>query len=226
MNGKQKCNILKNIRRDIAKANGIPLNIPECTHTGDCPGTCPRCEAEVRFLERGLEARKKRGFKIALAGISAGLIAVNTTSCDVIENLGNLINGGEQLDGDMAVESYVTEGSIAFADNTADDTTTEEPESGNFIETQDETIDVSVIKGMIPIETDIAGEIIEEDFTLEGDIAFIPDDVGGDTVLLPDDIGGDTVNLPDVDSEKVTVIIPNNSIVYPETDSDTSEENP
>ncbi|MBQ8249349.1 MAG: hypothetical protein IJY93_05635 [Clostridia bacterium] len=225
MNGKQKCSILKNIRRDIAKANGIPLDIPECTHKGDCLGTCPRCEAEVRFLERGLEARRKRGLKIALAGISAGLIAVNATSCDVIDNLGNLISGGEQLDGDMAVESYVTEGSISFADTTAGDTTEEEPESGNFIETQDETIDVSVVKGMLPAVTDIAGEIIEEDYTIEGDIAFIPDDVGGDTVPLPGDVGGDTVHLPDVDSETVTVIIPNDAIVYPETDSDVPEEN-
>ncbi len=224
MNGKQKCKILKNIRKDIAKANGIPLEIPECTHKGDCLGTCPRCEAEVRFLERGLEARRKRGLKIALAGISAGLIAVNTTSCDTIDNLGNLIKGGEQLDGDMAIESYVTEGSIAFSDTTAEDTEREISKPG---ELEPETTEELLIKGILPavtdIVTDIAGEVTEEYF-LEGDIAFIPDDIGGAIEGLPDDIGGDTVNLPDVDCETVSVIIPNEAIIYPETSSDTPEE--
>lgn len=220
MNGKQKCNILKNIRRDIAKANDIPLEIPECTHKGDCLGTCPRCEAEVRFLERGLEARRKRGLKIALAGISAGLIAVNTTSCDVIDNLGDLINGGEQLDGDMAVETYVTEGSLSFLDTA--NAETEISTTGEF--EADKTN--KLVQGSMPLVTELAGEVVEEEYTLEGDIAFIPNDVGGDTVLLPDDIGGDTVFLPDETSVsliKGLLLATEDDTTYTETD-DTLED--
>ena len=54
MNGKATCAILKQIRREIAEKNDIALVIAECSHKGDCPGTCPRCEAEVRILERAL----------------------------------------------------------------------------------------------------------------------------------------------------------------------------
>ncbi len=101
MTGKEKCAVLKTIRKDIAKANGIKLDIPECKHTGECKGTCPRCEAEVRALEGALASRRKRGLKIAVAGISAGLIALNTASCDILDEISNRING-EELMGDMA----------------------------------------------------------------------------------------------------------------------------
>ena len=48
--GKQICKQLKAVRQRIADENGIPLSVEECTHKGDCRGTCPRCEAEVRYL--------------------------------------------------------------------------------------------------------------------------------------------------------------------------------
>ena len=156
MNGKQKCKILKEIRRDIAKANGIPLDIPECSHKGDCPGTCPRCEAEVRFLERNLEAKRKRGLKIAIAGISAGLVAVNATSCDVIDRIGNIIQN-EELQGDMVIES--SDGLIA-----ATDTETEISKPGELEETS-----VVTLQGDVPM-TELTGEIAEEELVLDGDI--------------------------------------------------------
>ncbi len=48
--GKQTCKILKEIRRQIAEANGIEFATSECRYKGDCLGTCPKCEAEVRYL--------------------------------------------------------------------------------------------------------------------------------------------------------------------------------
>ena len=44
MKGKQVCSYLKSVRREVAAANGIDLEIPDCTFEGECPGTCPRCE--------------------------------------------------------------------------------------------------------------------------------------------------------------------------------------
>ena len=58
MRGKEKCRILKQIRAEIAAQNDIDLVIEECTHKGECRGTCPRCESEVRYLERELEKRR------------------------------------------------------------------------------------------------------------------------------------------------------------------------
>ncbi len=85
MNGKDKCKILKQIRRDIAERNDISLTIAECHHKGNCKGTCPRCEAEVAALERALEARRKSGRTVVLAGISAGLIAASCVSCSPLD---------------------------------------------------------------------------------------------------------------------------------------------
>ncbi len=79
--GKHTCKILKEIRRQIAEQNDIRLVIEECTYKGDCLGTCPRCEAEVRYLEQQLEERKKKGKALKVAGISAAMISLLTPSC-------------------------------------------------------------------------------------------------------------------------------------------------
>ena len=73
--GKQTCKILKEIRKQIAAENDIEFVTSECTHKGDCLGTCPKCEAEVRFLERELEKRQRMGKAAVVAGLSVGLLA-------------------------------------------------------------------------------------------------------------------------------------------------------
>ena len=74
--GKQTCKILKEIRRQIAEANGIEFATSECRYKGDCLGTCPKCEAEVRYLEQQLRARSLAGKAVAIAGISAASLAM------------------------------------------------------------------------------------------------------------------------------------------------------
>ena len=78
--GKQTCKILKEIRQQIALENDIKLVTSECTHKGDCAGTCPKCEAEVRYLERELEKRQRLGKVAVFAGLSLGTI-VAATGC-------------------------------------------------------------------------------------------------------------------------------------------------
>ena len=74
--GKQTCKILKEIRRQIAEANGIEFATSECRYKGDCLGTCPKCEAEVRYLEQQLRSRQRMGKAVAIAGISAASLAM------------------------------------------------------------------------------------------------------------------------------------------------------
>ena len=112
MQGKEKCKMLKQIRAEIARQNDIDLVIEECTHKGKCKGTCPRCEAEVRYLEAELEKRRSLKKKIALAGISAGL-ALTMTGCSLTATVEDLIDSLtneprydpeiEELDGDVAM---------------------------------------------------------------------------------------------------------------------------
>ena len=73
--GRTTCKLLKDIRQQIADANGISYRPKECQHKGDCAGTCPACEAEIRYLERELKARKGNGFGMKVAGIAAGICA-------------------------------------------------------------------------------------------------------------------------------------------------------
>ena len=82
MNGKSKCKVLKDIRKKIAEANDIAYVTSECKYQGECAGTCPKCEAEVRYLEEELAKRKNLGKIVAVAGIAATLV-VASAGCDV-----------------------------------------------------------------------------------------------------------------------------------------------
>ena len=75
--GKQTCKILKEIRKQIAEENDIELVVSECTYQGDCLGTCPKCEAEVLYLERELEKRQRMGKAAVIAGLSVGLLGAS-----------------------------------------------------------------------------------------------------------------------------------------------------
>lgn len=66
--GKEICRQLKQLRRDIADQNGIELEIPECTYEGECSGTCPRCDYELRYLENELARRQRLGKAAVVAG--------------------------------------------------------------------------------------------------------------------------------------------------------------
>ena len=69
---------MKSIRREIAEANEIDYQPTECTHEGDCAGTCPKCESETRWLERQLRSRQALGKAVTIAGLSVALGAMSS----------------------------------------------------------------------------------------------------------------------------------------------------
>lgn len=83
MLGKQKCRILKEIRQRIADENDIPYVTRECTFQGECRGTCPRCESELRYLERELALRASLKKGVTVAALCAGMtgMAFVTSGC-------------------------------------------------------------------------------------------------------------------------------------------------
>ena len=78
--GRDICNTLKAIRKQIADANGIAYSPEECHFTGECKGTCPKCEQDVRDLEYELRRRQIAGKAIKVVGIAAGLVALTACS--------------------------------------------------------------------------------------------------------------------------------------------------
>ena len=94
--GKQTCKILKEIRQQIADKNEIEYITSECHFRGECKGTCPKCEAEVKCLEDELHKRRLLGKAASIAGISLGIAgsfaACNTQTSDNQETAMKTIN--------------------------------------------------------------------------------------------------------------------------------------
>ena len=112
--GKKTCKILKEIRKQIAENNDIEFITSECKHQGDCLGTCPKCEAEVRYLERELEKRQKLGRTIAVAGLAVAL-TTSTVGCDELFD-GIRPTGGEPLPPEGYEEPQIPAGAPAEED--------------------------------------------------------------------------------------------------------------
>ena len=72
MKGKDICKQLREIRCQVASANGIDYTPAVCTHEGDCAGTCPRCESEMCYIERQLYRRRALGKAVTVAGLALG----------------------------------------------------------------------------------------------------------------------------------------------------------
>ena len=78
--GRNICNTLKAIRKQIADANGIDYSPEECHFGGECMGTCSKCEQDVSYLERELRLRQMAGKAVKIAGIAAGLVVIAACS--------------------------------------------------------------------------------------------------------------------------------------------------
>ena len=116
--GKEKCKALKQIRKQIADNNDIKYVIEECKHKGKCKGTCPKCEAEVRYLERELEKRRLSGKKVAIAGVSVG-IAATFSACNpmnvvytIVDPIASIFDGGNG-GGDLGGATTTIQGDIS-----------------------------------------------------------------------------------------------------------------
>lgn len=135
MKGKEKCRILKEIRQKIADENGIEYITSECKHKGDCRGTCPKCESEVRFLERELAKRHGLGKRIAIAGIAASLV-ISGVGCTDEEKTTTL------------------EGDIPYIENKGETPPENETTDGLLPETENEPL-----MGKPEVEDELSGDV-------------------------------------------------------------------
>ena len=129
--GKQTCKILKEIRKQIAAENDIEFVTSECTHKGDCAGTCPKCEAEVRYLERELEKRQRLGKAAIFAGMTIGT-AITVAGCGplaptpngMMEHPRDTFVAADTIRNDSVEEPFELEGDVLAPEP---DTTSDHP---------------------------------------------------------------------------------------------------
>ena len=57
MDFKQKCEVLKSVRRNLADKLEVELHQKECTYQGECKGTCFKCKQEEETLNLALLGR-------------------------------------------------------------------------------------------------------------------------------------------------------------------------
>lgn len=86
MTGKEKCTYLKQLRNEAAKKNHIDYHSEECTFQGECKGTCPKCEAELRELSRKINERNR---KKSLIGVGIGVAALGLVGCTNTSDVGD-----------------------------------------------------------------------------------------------------------------------------------------
>jgi len=98
MTGKEKCELLKTIRKNIADMNGIEYKPEPCTHEGDCPGFCPRCDQEAAYLMRELKKKEAAGSPIRIDTESIGdfetLVSEPLENDDEVIEMGDIVTPG------------------------------------------------------------------------------------------------------------------------------------
>lgn len=161
--GKRTCRILKEIRRQIAEANDIEFVTSECKFQGDCLGTCPKCEAEVRYLEEQLERRRMLGKAVLLAGISMNVLTSNAMTAvaptaDYQRVDTTILNNDDRLLGDITEHHPTFPGINKYlAENLRYPDTDKEGRVivSFYVETDGSLTDITVVRG-------IAKELDEE----------------------------------------------------------------
>lgn len=179
MHGKKKCKILKEIRKQIAKDNDITYVTTECKHQGNCKGTCPKCEAEVRYLEAELEKRRMAGKQVVVAGIAAAMMMTSSCTPEPEDTRSKALGGAPDVS--APVYSQEVDGEML-------------PTMGDYVAESSEEL----FPGGVPLpessetmgeEPPVPGEVPEEsseEELWEGEI--IEDELGGDPMPWPEEI--------------------------------------
>ena len=173
--GKRTCSVLKDIRQQIAKANEIKYEPHECHHEGPCAGTCPACEAEVKYLEQQLVIRRMLGKAVVLTGIAASMTSL--TAC----GQNKLPNGCEN------------------------DTTITEPELAGDVEDVDGMMEMpepeveEAVRGKMPAPVDTIRPINNDEKVLTGVVEYQPQFPGG--IKACEQFIKENLRYPDTESD-------------------------
>ena len=107
--GKAKCELLKALRKDLSQRYGIQHRERECNHEGDCPGTCPLCEAELESLTQQIKVIAPEKLEVSdeiieLCQLNKSFFSNKLPEIETLENEIHGLDGQVRpLDGDVAM---------------------------------------------------------------------------------------------------------------------------
>ena len=219
--GKNICNQLKEVRKRIAEENDIPLEIEECSYKGECRGTCPRCEAEVRYLENALADRLRLGKVATVAGLALGLATTTVQAAECNPAIPSKVPP-------TVKESVHVADSITIKGTVVDSKTNEPLPFVNVIVKKDGKMvtgcstdfdgnfSITVSEGRYDIETSYIGyaRYIQTDVLLTRDTTFATIKLSDSDNVFPVTIG----IITDEDIHPVIEIDPNGASQYLEKD--------
>lgn len=130
MNGKDKCEELKRIRKELAQQNDIEYNPADCTHEGLCSGVCPTCQKEADYILEELQKRIDAGEPVNMnVDLENRLSQVedeeelgNTDDPNIAINSDGMVPEPELLMGEPSIEDVILQGIIQDPDNQEEET--------------------------------------------------------------------------------------------------------
>lgn len=162
--GRRVCDILKEIRKKFANEGNLELNQKECNYKGECSGTCPACEAELKKINDKFDHKKL----LSLAGCATMILPLTACTSNTMDNIqGNI----EYREG-----PYIADDSELTKDDLPDDLI-----SGKIEPKKKNKILAEEMQGEIPIE-----EVKTQE--LQGDIAIEPSTVEEPEVVTPNSL--------------------------------------
>ncbi len=93
--GRRVCDVLKEIRNKIAKEGNLKLNQKECKFKGECSGTCPTCETELKKINETFDHKKL----LSIAGCIGMALPMTACSTDIPKT--------DELQGDVIYEEDI-----------------------------------------------------------------------------------------------------------------------
>lgn len=134
---KEKCKVLKTIRKKLADTLGVELHQRECTFEGECSGTCPKCQQEEQILNQALLSK-------AAVAVGVAALSVSLTAC---ANKGALIGEVPEYNTSSPSPIYEVpvEGEIVCEDEFENDIVDEEDRDDTEESDKEDTLEEAVI---------------------------------------------------------------------------------
>lgn len=201
MTGKEKCRLLRQIRKEIAESNGIDYITTECTYEGDdCLGTCPKCDEEITYLDAELNRKIADGELVTIAGISLDTFLTGLPTATATAGFSNALtptigsvsaeNGGGDADSSLRLTIEEVGFSVrtfnclkgAGIETIADLIEKTESDLMTVRNMGKKSLD-EIIKKLARLGLSLKEEPSDDDFFVEGDIAC-----GGLTEIASDEV--------------------------------------